>query len=82
MLRLDFVWRIVSLPFEISGLYFRMRGLRTVPENAEIVVACRRGNVDLARRLFQSNRASIYDVTPQNDNLLCVSVVACLSHLQ
>jgi hypothetical protein len=79
MLMLDFAWRVVSLPFEITGLYFRLKTLNIVPENAEIVAACRRGNVDLARRLFQSKRASISDVTLKNETLLCVSSTLCLT---
>jgi hypothetical protein len=71
----DFAFCVASDPWKVSGLYFNMLALNIVPDDAEIMVACRRGNLNLVRGLFKAKRASIYDVTPENDSLLYVSTL-------
>lgn len=73
LLMADFAFRVASNPWRVSGLYFKMLALHIVPDDAEIMVACRCGNLNLVRELFKAKHASIYDVTPENDTLLYVS---------
>jgi hypothetical protein len=73
LILVDFAFRLTSDPWKISTLCFNLMSLNIIPENAEIIQACKHGFLEVARTLFRGNTASIYDVTSANDSLLYVS---------
>lgn len=74
LILLDFAFTVRWSPWRVSGLYFNLMVPNVVAEDAAIVVACEHGSLDLVKKLFMSNIASVYDFTPGNISLLGVSI--------
>ncbi|OTB16373.1 hypothetical protein K445DRAFT_22008 [Daldinia sp. EC12] len=74
LLMLEFVFYVLLRPFRAHGIRFNLGSLNVVPDEAEIVIACRKGDVDLVRSLFQERKGSIYDVTSKNLSLLYMAI--------
>lgn len=68
----DFAYLHMSNPWKMK-MTFNLMPLSVVPENAEIIQACKHGYLSLARKLFRTKEASIYDITSDNNSLLYVS---------
>jgi hypothetical protein len=76
MIAIDFAFDQLSTPWRLVPLASPgIVALRVIPKHGGIVSACVAGNVDEARRLFASGRASPYDITPDNLSLLYVGLL-------
>lgn len=72
LILMDFAFHLTSNSWRISGR--NLTPLNTVQDEAEIIQACKHGYVEVVRRLFHTNVASIKDITCTNKSLLYVSI--------
>ena len=63
----------VAFSKSLTGLQWRLRTHRAVPDDAEIFEACRRGDVDTVRLLFHERQASPFDTNSRGFTPLFVS---------
>ncbi|KAM5363644.1 hypothetical protein ACJZ2D_011928 [Fusarium nematophilum] len=55
---------------------FKTRSFNIVPEDADIMEACKQGNVAGVRRLLEQRRASAFDITPSNYSPLYYAILS------
>jgi hypothetical protein len=74
MIVADFVFVVLTNPWRFVKRYSNRMTPIIIPADSKIVFACKHGQLNVVRKLFQNKQASVWDITSDNYSLLFVSI--------